>query len=102
MNVKVGRIDDFPTGQVRVVDADGQRVAIANVDGQLYAFEDRCSHDDGPLGEGELEGCQVECPRHGARFDVRTGAALCMPAVVAIETFPVHLADGAVCVELEY
>lgn len=102
MKCKVGRIDDFPTGQVRVVDADGQRVAVANVDGQLYAFEDRCSHDDGPLGEGELEGCQVECPRHGARFDVRTGAALCMPAVVPIETFPVHLADGAVSIELDF
>lgn len=101
MKVRIGRIEDFPLGQVRVVDADGQRVAVANVEGQLYAFEDRCSHDDGPLGEGELEGCQVECPRHGARFDVRTGAALCMPAVVPIETFPVHLADGAVSIELE-
>lgn len=100
--VKVGRIEDFPAGQVRVVDADGERVAVANVDGQLYAFEDRCSHDDAPLGEGELEGCQVECPRHGARFDVRTGAALCMPAVVPIATYPVQVTDGAVAVELDF
>lgn len=100
--VKVGKVEDFPEGQVRVVDADGDRVAIANVEGQLYAFEDRCSHDDGPLGEGELEGCEVECPRHGARFDVRTGAALCMPAVVRISTYPVHVADGGVVVELDF
>jgi len=99
--VRVGEQGDFPSGQVRVVDADGERVAVANVDGTLYAFEDRCTHDDGPLGEGQLEGCQVICPRHGARFDVRTGAVLRMPAVAPIGTYPLRLVDGGVEIELE-
>lgn len=99
--VRVGDPADFPAGQVKVVDADGERVAVANVDGILYAFEDRCTHDDGPLGEGHLEGCQVICPRHGARFDVRSGAVLRMPAVVPVGTYPLHVVDGAVEIELE-
>lgn len=99
--VSIGRVEDFPVGQVRVVYADGERLAVANVEGTLYAFEDRCTHDDGPLGEGTLEGCEVECPRHGARFDVRTGAALCMPAVTPVETFPVLVSEGGVEVELD-
>lgn len=100
--IRIGSLEDFPAGHVRVVDADGERIAVANVDGRLFAFEDRCSHDDGPLGEGRLDGCQVRCPRHGARFDVRTGAALCMPAVAPVGTFPVQVVDGAVTVELDF
>lgn len=99
--VEIGTMDEFPEGEVRVVMVGGERVAVAHVDGALYAFEDRCSHDDGPLGEAELDGCQIECPRHGARFDVRTGAALCMPAVSPIETFPVERAGQVVFVELD-
>ncbi|HXE73082.1 MAG TPA: non-heme iron oxygenase ferredoxin subunit [Candidatus Nitrosotenuis sp.] len=99
--VKVGREADFPEGEVRCVRCNGDRVAIARVAGRLYAFEDRCTHDDGPLGEGELEGFQVICPRHGARFDVRDGSVVAMPAVFPITTYPVEVKDGEVEVLLE-
>ncbi|MCA9794238.1 MAG: Rieske (2Fe-2S) protein [Vulcanimicrobiota bacterium] len=99
--MRVGRLEDFPLGKVRVVRIEGERVAICNVDGTLYAVEDRCTHDDGPLGEGELEGCEIECPRHGARFDVRDGSVTQMPAVYPIETFELEVVDGQVYVSLD-
>jgi 3-phenylpropionate/trans-cinnamate dioxygenase ferredoxin component len=86
---------------VRVVEAHGMRVALCNVDGNVYAVEDRCTHDDGPLGEGFLEGEEIECPRHGARFDVKTGAVRCLPAVVPIRTFKVQLTGDEIQVALE-
>lgn len=97
----VGRVDDFPPGQVKVIRVNGERIAVANVDGELYAIEDRCTHDDGPLGEGRLLGCEVECPRHGARFDVRDGSVTKMPAVYPVETFSVDVRGGEVYIELE-
>lgn len=101
VRLKVGRVDDFPAGEVKVIEAGGERIAVANVEGDLYAFEDRCTHDDGPLGEGELDGYEVVCPRHGARFDVRDGAVRSMPAVYPVKTFPVVVEDGQVEVILE-
>ena len=78
-------------------------IGVYNLGGELYAIEDRCSHDDGPLAEGDLdaqEGVAV-CPRHGARIDIRTGRALTLPAVESVATFPVRVESGAVLVELE-
>lgn len=89
--VKVAQVSDIPSGQVRVFDASGRRLAVCNVGGQYYAIADLCTHDDGPLGEGELIGDQIECPRHGARFDVKTGKVLCLPAVVPVPTYPVEV-----------
>jgi 3-phenylpropionate/trans-cinnamate dioxygenase ferredoxin subunit len=83
-------------GEHRVVDADGVAIAVFNVDGDLYAVEDLCTHDGGELAGGPLHGTEVECPRHGARFDLRSGAALCPPAYAAIAKFPVRVEDGAV------
>jgi 3-phenylpropionate/trans-cinnamate dioxygenase ferredoxin subunit len=85
--VTVGKTSDVAPGAVRVFVVDGQDVAVANVDGQLYAFADVCTHDGGPLAEGELDGCAIECPRHGARFDIATGQVLSMPAVVPIPVY---------------
>ena len=79
----------------------GTGIAICRVDGKLYAIEDICTHDDGPLGEGFLDGCEIECPRHGARFDVRTGPATRMPAAAPVRTFPLKVEDGEVLVEVE-
>ncbi len=79
--VAVARVSEIAPGQVKLVRVKGQSIGIANVDGSFYAFADVCTHDDGPLAEGELEGRQIVCPRHGARFDVSSGAALSMPAV---------------------
>jgi 3-phenylpropionate/trans-cinnamate dioxygenase ferredoxin subunit len=99
--VTVARLADIPQGQVKVVDVAGERVAVANVEGSLYAIEDRCSHDDGPLGEGTLRGGEIECPRHGARFEVKTGRPLCLPAVVPVKTYPVKVEGDEVKVSLE-
>ena len=96
---KVARADDIPPGAKKIVEVDGVEIVIVNLDGAFYALEDVCTHDGGPLGEGRLEGCQLICPRHGARFDVRTGAALTMPAVEAAPTYAVRVQDGDVLVE---
>jgi 3-phenylpropionate/trans-cinnamate dioxygenase ferredoxin subunit len=87
------KTSDIPVGQVRVFAVGGFDVAIANVDGSFYAIDDVCTHDGGPLGEGTLFGDQVECPRHGARFDVKTGRVKALPAVLPVHTYEV-LVEG--------
>ena len=95
----VGSIDEVPAGgEPLVVEIGGQWVAIFNVDNELFAIADVCTHDDGPLAEGALDGCIVECPRHGARFDISTGKALTAPAYVDIPTYYVELVDDQVFV----
>ena len=94
---------DLPAGSARVVHDGPLAIGVYNLGGELYALEDRCSHDDGPLAEGELDvetGVAV-CPRHGARIDIRSGRPLTLPAVLPVETFPVRLEDGRVVVELD-
>ena len=80
--------------------ACGQRLALSNVEGNFFAVQDLCTHDNGPLGEGELLGEEIECPRHGARFNVKTGQAVTLPAVVPVKTFPVKVAGSEVFVEV--
>ncbi|MFN0153409.1 MAG: Rieske (2Fe-2S) protein [Gaiella sp.] len=97
-------LSELPPGAMKVVSVERfLAVGVYNCNGELYALEDRCSHDDGPLCEGEwdLESCQVTCPRHGARFDIKTGAALLLPAYLPVETYPVTVReDGMVVVTL--
>jgi 3-phenylpropionate/trans-cinnamate dioxygenase ferredoxin subunit len=97
--VRVARADEIRPGEKRIVDVDGILVVVVNLDGQYYALEDVCTHDGGPLGEGDLEGGRIVCPRHGARFDVRTGAALTLPAFEPVPTYEVRVADGDILVE---
>lgn len=97
--VKVARADEITPGEKKTVEADGIEIVIVNLDGKFYAIEDVCTHDGGPLGEGELDGCQLICPRHGARFDVRTGEALTLPAFEPTPTYEVKIEDGDVLVE---
>jgi 3-phenylpropionate/trans-cinnamate dioxygenase ferredoxin component len=99
--VTMGQDSEIPEGETRIFEAEGTRVAVCRVEGELFAIEDLCSHDDGPLGEGPLEGHEIECPRHGARFDVRTGAACRMPAAAPVPVFPIKVEHGDVFVELE-
>jgi len=91
--VKIGKAADVPVGQVRVFEVDGKGIAVANVGGSYYAIDNVCTHDGGPLGEGIVVNDQVECPRHGARFDVRTGRPKALPAVMPVRTYPVEV-DG--------
>lgn len=89
---RIASLGDIPEGAVRVFELeDGQRVAVCKVETEIFAVADLCSHDNGPLGEGELVDHEIECPRHGARFDIKTGKALCLPAVVAIPTYQVEV-----------
>ena len=88
--VYVGDVSEFEEGISKVVEVGEGEVVVCRVEGELRAVENRCSHDDGPLGEGEVAGHEVTCPRHGARFDLRSGAALSMPAVTPIDTFEVR------------
>ncbi|MBI2362389.1 MAG: non-heme iron oxygenase ferredoxin subunit [Elusimicrobia bacterium] len=99
MSPVVAKEADIPPGTMKVVELGGVRIAVCNVEGVFYAVEDVCTHDDGPLGEGSLKGGELECPRHGARFDVKSGAARRMPAVVPVRTFPVKVVAGSVEVE---
>jgi len=89
----VARLSDIADGTTKRVVIDGEAVLLCRAEGTLYAIEDVCTHDGGELDQGTLEGCRIECPRHGAYFDVRTGAALTLPAVVPVQTFPVRI-DG--------
>ena len=96
-------LEDLPPGEKRLVELDDLEIGVFNCNGQMYAIEDRCSHDDGELVEGELDPdeCTVECPRHGSRFDLRTGTPVNLPAYVPIETFPVRVEDGVIRVEVD-
>jgi 3-phenylpropionate/trans-cinnamate dioxygenase ferredoxin component len=96
-------MDELPPGAMRLVEWEDLEIGVFNCAGELLAMEDRCSHDDGNLVEGELdeESCTIECPRHGSVFDLRTGKPLNLPAYVPIETFPVTVEDGVIRVEVE-
>jgi 3-phenylpropionate/trans-cinnamate dioxygenase ferredoxin subunit len=99
--VKLAETVDVAPGQVKVYEVQGRQIALCNVDGVFHAIDDVCTHDGGSLDQGELEGHQIECPRHGARFDVRTGRALTLPAVMPVRSYPVRVEDGVVKVGLD-
>jgi 3-phenylpropionate/trans-cinnamate dioxygenase ferredoxin subunit len=91
-------LEELPPGTVRIVRAGELAIGVYNLEGELYAIEDRCSHDDGPLAEGDFdpdEGVAI-CPRHGSRFDVRTGRPLSLPAYLPVDTYEVTVEDGIV------
>ncbi|HET8610088.1 MAG TPA: non-heme iron oxygenase ferredoxin subunit [Burkholderiales bacterium] len=94
--VTVARTEDLPPGESRCVDVDGTRVAVFNLNGQYHAIEDVCTHDGGLLTDGRVEGDQVICSRHGARFSITTGEALCAPAYEPTAVFPVRIENGEV------
>ena len=90
--VKVGKAEDVPAGTAKVYEVGDRAIAVCNVDGTFYAIDDICRHDEASLEQGYLCGYEIECPRHGACFDVRTGDVTALPAVVPLETFPVRVA----------
>ena len=97
--LSVARASDVPVGRSVIVRLDDVPVAIFHLHDGWYAIEDICTHDGGPVAEGRLDGDVIECPRHGATFDVKTGAALSFPAVSPVPTYPVRVVGDDVQVE---
>ncbi|TMK75101.1 MAG: non-heme iron oxygenase ferredoxin subunit [Actinobacteria bacterium] len=98
----VGSVEELPPGEVKIVRAGELAIGVYNLDGEFFAIEDRCSHDDGPLAEGDFEpeeGVAI-CPRHGSRIDIRTGRALTLPAYLPVQTFETVVEDGFVKVRV--
>ena len=95
-------VDELAPGEMKIVTSGLLSIGVYNLDGQFYAIEDRCSHDDGPLCEGDFdpETGVVICPRHGANFDIRSGDALTLPAYEPVAVYPVHVVDGFIRVEV--
>jgi len=98
--VRVAALSEVPPGSARCVRVGRKRVALFNVDGQIYAIDDTCTHAEASLSEGTVEGCEVVCPLHGARFDLRTGAALSLPAVIPVETYEVKVEGDEVFIRV--
>ena len=96
-------LSDLPPGEHRLVEWEDLEIGVFNCGGELYAIEDRCTHDNGVLLEGEVDPaeCTVECPRHGAKFDLRTGKPLNLPAYVPVDTFAVSIQDEMIKVEVD-
>ena len=99
--VKVAACAELPPGGKKLLDLDGRAIALFNVGGHYHAIDDVCTHDGGPLAEGELEGIEIRCPRHGARFDVRTGRPLGFPAFEPVASHAVEVRGGDVYVAVE-
>ena len=100
--IDVCPLDELPPGEVKIVHAGLLSVGVYNLDGDFYALEDRCSHDDGPLCEGDFD-CDdrvATCPRHGARFDITSGRPLSLPAYLPVETYAVTVRDDIVVVSV--
>jgi 3-phenylpropionate/trans-cinnamate dioxygenase ferredoxin subunit len=91
---------EVPNGARKLLEVDGRALAVFNIAGTYYCIADVCSHDDGPVAEGDLDGFAVECPRHGATFDVRTGKVLSFPAIVDIPAYPVKVEGDEILVGL--
>ena len=94
--VDIAPLSELPTGERLFLEVEGTAIVIFNIAGQLFAIGDICTHDDGPLGDGDLEGFNIVCPRHGGEFDVQTGKAVQLPAVVDIPAYPVKVVDGMI------
>jgi 3-phenylpropionate/trans-cinnamate dioxygenase ferredoxin subunit len=101
--IDVCPIEELPPGAMRLVEWEDLEIGVFNCRGEILAIEDRCSHDNGSLVDGDLdeEHCAVECPRHGSLFDLRTGKPLNLPAYVPVDTFPVVVQDGVIRVEVD-
>jgi 3-phenylpropionate/trans-cinnamate dioxygenase ferredoxin subunit len=94
--VDIAPASELPNGERLFVEIEGKPIVIFNIAGQLFSIGDVCSHDDGPVGEGDIEGYKITCPRHGGEFDLQTGKAVQLPAVVDIPAYPVKVVDGMI------
>jgi 3-phenylpropionate/trans-cinnamate dioxygenase ferredoxin subunit len=94
--VNLGDLDTFTVGEGARVDVEDERIAVFRVGDDVYAIGDRCSHAEASLSEGEVFDREIECPRHGAEFDIRTGRPLSLPATKPVRTYPTEVLDGEV------
>jgi 3-phenylpropionate/trans-cinnamate dioxygenase ferredoxin component len=101
--IDVCPLSELPPGARRLVEWEDLEIGVFNCGGELLAIEDRCSHDNGPLAEGEFDEatCTVECPRHGSLFDLRTGNPRTLPAYVPVDTFDVLVEDDMIRLEVD-
>jgi 3-phenylpropionate/trans-cinnamate dioxygenase ferredoxin component len=101
--IDICSVTELAPGERRLVEWEDLEIGVFNCAGTVYAIEDRCSHDDGPLVEGELDeqACTIECPRHGSLFDLRTGKPRTLPAYVPVETYDVRIEDDTIKLEVE-
>jgi 3-phenylpropionate/trans-cinnamate dioxygenase ferredoxin subunit len=93
---EIAPASELPNGERLFLEIEGRAIVIFNIADHFFAIGDICTHDDGPLGDGDLEGFNIVCPRHGGEFDVQTGKAVQMPAVVDIPAYPVKVIDGMI------
>ena len=98
--ITVAKASEILLGEFKPVVVEGKALLICHTADGFFAIDDTCTHDDGPLADGWLEGNAIECPRHGARFDVKTGKVLCLPAAVPIKSYPVKLDGDAIQVQV--
>jgi 3-phenylpropionate/trans-cinnamate dioxygenase ferredoxin subunit len=101
--IDICHVEELPPGEHRLVEWEDLEIGVFNCNGDIVAIEDRCSHDNGNLLEGDFDKdrCTVECPRHGSMFDLKTGKPLTLPAYVPVETFPVSVQDGVIKLEVD-
>lgn len=98
---RITKLDDMPEGERLMFEINGEAIVLFNINGELVATGDVCTHDSGPIGDGEIDGDVIICPRHGARFDIHTGKALSLPAVTGIPVYPVRVVEGFIEVGIE-
>ena len=98
--IPVASVEEIPEGDRLFIDIDDLSLVLFNIAGDLYAIDDECTHDHETLGDGDLAGFNVTCPRHGAQFDVRNGKALSLPAVVDVAAYPTRIIEGQIEVGL--
>jgi len=99
--VRAARLNDVLPGRVKVVEVGDEEVALCSVDGEIYAVANVCTHDNGPLAQGYLIGNEIECPRHGARFNVQTGEVKSLPAIIPLPTFEVKIEGDEILVNVD-
>ncbi len=94
-------VEELPLGERLFLEVGELSIVLLNHEGEFFAIADLCTHDDGPLGEGEVEDHEIICPRHGARFDIRTGEVLSLPAIKDLPVYPTRVVDGMIEIGFE-